>query len=146
MSGVRADLHDTLLYLDGVTVSFDGFRALNALSLVLEAGEMRCLADYDFAESDCPRRANRLTEECVRFLCVFRRHQIVRRLEISRIDLFFLDEVDDVDRLGSFDGCGLEVVVRHDDEFALLVLVAFDDLVPRHRLAVCLTHALVFHG
>ena len=43
MSGVRADLHDTLLYLDGVTVSFDGFRALNALSLVLEAGEMRAV-------------------------------------------------------------------------------------------------------
>ena len=34
---------DTLLYLDGVTVSFDGFRALNALSLVLEAGEMRAV-------------------------------------------------------------------------------------------------------
>jgi urea transport system ATP-binding protein len=33
----------TLLYLDGVTVSFDGFRALNALSLVLEAGEMRAV-------------------------------------------------------------------------------------------------------
>jgi ABC-type uncharacterized transport system ATPase subunit len=32
MSDVRAELHDTLLYLDGVTVSFDGFRALNALS------------------------------------------------------------------------------------------------------------------
>ena len=35
--------HDTLLYLDGVTVSFDGFRALNALSLVLEDGEMRAV-------------------------------------------------------------------------------------------------------
>ncbi len=34
---------DTLLYLDGVTVSFDGFRALNALSLVLEQGEMRAV-------------------------------------------------------------------------------------------------------
>ena len=32
---------DTLLYLDGVTVTFDGFRALNALSLYLEKGEMR---------------------------------------------------------------------------------------------------------
>ena len=32
-----------LLYLDGVTVSFDGFRALNALSLVLEPGEMRAV-------------------------------------------------------------------------------------------------------
>jgi urea transport system ATP-binding protein len=34
---------DTLLYLDGVTVSFDGFRALNELSLVLLKGEMRAV-------------------------------------------------------------------------------------------------------
>ena len=33
----------TLLYLDGVTASFDGFRALNGLSLVLERGEMRAV-------------------------------------------------------------------------------------------------------
>jgi urea transport system ATP-binding protein len=33
----------TLLYLDGVTVSFDGFKALNALSLILEPGEMRAV-------------------------------------------------------------------------------------------------------
>jgi urea transport system ATP-binding protein len=32
-----------LLYLDGVTVSFDGFRALNNLSLTVEAGEMRAI-------------------------------------------------------------------------------------------------------
>jgi urea transport system ATP-binding protein len=34
---------DTLLYLDGVSVSFDGFRALNALSLILADGEMRAV-------------------------------------------------------------------------------------------------------
>jgi urea transport system ATP-binding protein len=33
----------TLLYLDGVTVSFDGFRALNNLSLAVETGEMRAI-------------------------------------------------------------------------------------------------------
>jgi len=33
----------SLLYLDGVTVSFDGFRALNNLSLVLQEGEMRAI-------------------------------------------------------------------------------------------------------
>ena len=32
-----------LLYLNGVTVSFDGFRALNNLSLAVEAGEMRAI-------------------------------------------------------------------------------------------------------
>ncbi|MEW6354185.1 MAG: urea ABC transporter ATP-binding protein UrtD [Pseudomonadota bacterium] len=35
--------HDTMLYLDGVTVSFDGFKALNNLSLVIERGELRCV-------------------------------------------------------------------------------------------------------
>lgn len=34
---------DTLLYLDGVSVSFDGFRALNELSLVLSKGDMRAV-------------------------------------------------------------------------------------------------------
>lgn len=35
--------HGTILYLDDVTVSFDGFRALNGLSLTLDAGELRCV-------------------------------------------------------------------------------------------------------
>ena len=35
--------HGTILYLDEVTVSFDGFRALNALSLTLDVGELRCV-------------------------------------------------------------------------------------------------------
>ena len=32
-----------MLYLDGVTVSFDGFKALNDLSLVVDAGELRTI-------------------------------------------------------------------------------------------------------
>ena len=34
---------DALLYLDGVTVSFDGFKALNNLSLVIDRGELRTI-------------------------------------------------------------------------------------------------------
>src|SRR6187401_2487867 len=39
------DAHTTsaLLYLDAVTVSFDGFRAINDLSLTIEPGEMRAI-------------------------------------------------------------------------------------------------------
>ena len=50
-----------LLYLDGITVSFDGFRALNELSFVLEPREMRgdyrterCRQDHD---DGCHHRA-----------------------------------------------------------------------------------------
>jgi len=35
--------HDTLLYLNGVSVSFDGFKALNELSIYLVEGEMRAV-------------------------------------------------------------------------------------------------------
>ena len=35
--------HGAILYLDDITVSFDGFKALNALSLSISVGEMRCI-------------------------------------------------------------------------------------------------------
>ena len=37
------EITPSLLYLDGVSVSFDGFRALNNLSLDISAGEMRAI-------------------------------------------------------------------------------------------------------
>jgi urea transport system ATP-binding protein len=35
--------HGVALYLEDVTVSFDGFKALNALSLSIDVGELRCI-------------------------------------------------------------------------------------------------------
>lgn len=35
--------HQTILYLEDITVSFDGFKALNALTLYINAGELRCI-------------------------------------------------------------------------------------------------------
>ncbi|BBP04151.1 ABC transporter ATP-binding protein [Sulfuriferula plumbiphila] len=35
--------HGTVLYLEDITVSFDGFRALNQLSLTIDNGELRCI-------------------------------------------------------------------------------------------------------
>ena len=35
--------HKVVLYLEDITVSFDGFRALNKLSLAIDAGELRCI-------------------------------------------------------------------------------------------------------
>lgn len=32
-----------ILYMEGVTVSFDGFKALNSLSLAIDEGELRCI-------------------------------------------------------------------------------------------------------
>jgi urea transport system ATP-binding protein len=38
-----AEKNQAALYLNGVTVSFDGFKALNGLSLIVEPGELRCI-------------------------------------------------------------------------------------------------------
>jgi urea transport system ATP-binding protein len=35
--------HGVALYLDDITVSFDGFKALNALTLSIDVGELRCI-------------------------------------------------------------------------------------------------------
>ena len=35
--------HKVILYVEDITVSFDGFKALNALSLTIDAGELRCI-------------------------------------------------------------------------------------------------------
>ena len=35
--------HNVILYLEDITVSFDGFRALNKLTLAIDAGELRCI-------------------------------------------------------------------------------------------------------
>jgi len=35
--------HGAILYLEGISVSFDGFKALNNLSLMIETGELRCI-------------------------------------------------------------------------------------------------------
>src|ERR1051325_10283793 len=36
-------VRDKILYLDKLTVSFDGFKALNELTLYVEPGELRCI-------------------------------------------------------------------------------------------------------
>ncbi len=35
--------HGVILYLDGISVSFDGFKAINDLNLYVEDGELRCI-------------------------------------------------------------------------------------------------------
>jgi len=44
MHGHEPDFaHGVALYLDEISVSFDGFKALNALSLAIDVGELRCI-------------------------------------------------------------------------------------------------------
>ena len=42
-SGELDTIHGAVLYLEEISVSFDGFRALNRLSLSIDVGELRCV-------------------------------------------------------------------------------------------------------
>jgi urea transport system ATP-binding protein len=43
-TGLAVDLsHGTMLYLEDISVSFDGFKAINNLNLYIDAGELRCI-------------------------------------------------------------------------------------------------------
>jgi urea transport system ATP-binding protein len=42
-AAAKHELAETLLYLEGVSVTFDGFKALNCLSLAVARGEMRAI-------------------------------------------------------------------------------------------------------
>ena len=42
--GLEVDLsHGTILYLEDISVSFDGFKAINDLNLYIDVGELRCI-------------------------------------------------------------------------------------------------------
>jgi urea transport system ATP-binding protein len=43
MTNLNPTLTNSLLYLDGISVSFDGYKALRGLSIVLAPGEMRAI-------------------------------------------------------------------------------------------------------
>jgi urea transport system ATP-binding protein len=42
-TGALDTTHGVVLYLDDISVSFDGFKALNKLSVAIDAGELRCV-------------------------------------------------------------------------------------------------------
>ncbi len=42
-TGAVDTTHGPILYLDGITVTFDGFKALSDLSLTIDDGELRCI-------------------------------------------------------------------------------------------------------
>ena len=43
LAGILQASHGHILYMENITVSFDGFRALDSLTLYVETGELRCI-------------------------------------------------------------------------------------------------------
>jgi urea transport system ATP-binding protein len=78
---------ETVLYLDGVSVVFDGFKALNSLSLIVEAGELRAIIGPNGAGKttmmDVITGKTRPTEGVVRF----REHDLTKLDEATIANL-----------------------------------------------------------
>ena len=85
----------------------------------------------------------RFAQQHVGFVAAFLRLEIIRFVEIHRIDLLQVDEILDVDGLGRLEIDALKILVVQDDELPFFVFVAFHDLVPRNFLAVLLRDAFV---
>jgi len=111
-----------------------------------DPGEMLRRAQDDLPDADRFRLAQDVAQQRVRLVAPFLRHQIIRRLEVARIDLVLQHEVENVDGRRRFERGLLEVVFGHHDELPLLVLVPFDDVVPRERPRPLAAEALVLHG
>jgi hypothetical protein len=72
----------------------------------------------------------------VRVFTLLIRLQIVRLVEVDRIDLREVDELEDLDRLRRLGTDPREVLVGDHDVLALLVLVAAHDLVVGNLLVI----------
>ena len=67
----------------------------------------------------------------------------MRAVVVERVDFVLLDELDDADRLGGFEGDFCEVLLVHDDVLLLCVLVALQDLVARYASVAARTAFVV---
>ncbi len=80
-------MSEPVLYLDGVSVVFDGFKALNGLSLIVDAGELRAIIGPNGAGKttmmDVITGKTRPTAGVVRF----RRHDLTKLDEASIANL-----------------------------------------------------------
>jgi hypothetical protein len=86
------------------------------------------VAEHDLRHGDFPRLAHRPAQQRVGLLASRLHRQIVRLVEVARIDLSLVDEIDDIDGPGDLQCDLLEVLVIEDHVMPWLVLVALDQV------------------
>ena len=101
-----------------------------------QCDDMAFLAQDDAADRDPVRLAHRLEHQAVGLAGTGRRHQVVRLVVEDRVDLRGLDELLDFDRLGLLGVERLEFGRLDHDVLIGGDLVALDDVLVGHLLAV----------
>src|SRR5258705_7826589 len=100
--------------------------------LRLNTGQILPRLDNHFRDANLVSVFQRIPQERVGFVSASLRLQIVRLIEENWIYLFQIDEVLNVDSLSGFEINSLKIFLPQHDVFALLVLIALNDLVPRN--------------
>jgi hypothetical protein len=104
------------------------------------------LAQHDRRDAHLAGPAQHLAEEGVGLAVLVERLHVVGLLVVDGLDVRCVDEADELDGPPGLDVGLLEVLLREDDVAILLVLVAADDLLPRHFLAGVLVDSPVADG
>jgi len=114
--------------------------------LGLDGGEVLAGFDDHLGDPRLARPAERLAQQSIGFGAFLLRFEIVRFVEENRINLFERHKLDDLDALSRLDVSPAEVLVLQDDKLSLFILIAFDDLVPRHLFGIGFGDAAVIDG
>src|SRR5436190_21905984 len=104
---------------------------------------MLAIADHHLGNTNFARSAERLVQDCVRFLSTLLRLKEIRLVEKLRIDLPQINEIGDVDRMRGFDAHLLEVFILHHDIMTALEFEALYDLIGWNFLRVGFRHLFV---
>src|SRR5262249_40583093 len=112
----------------------------------LHAGEVVGVrAHRDRTDAHGARVSNCLTKERVAPRAALGWKEVIRSLEISRIDLVGGDEIPNLDLLRRLERGRLEVLVGELDELSFAKFEALDDLAPRYDRAVFLANPFIAH-
>ena len=105
--------------------------------------QLLLLPDGDLGDAHPALVTERLFQYAVGLDPRLLRSQVVGRLVEHRVDLLLVDELDDVYEFVPLGVDGLQLIVGEDHITVLLELVALDDVVPLHFLAIRLGDPLV---
>src|SRR6185437_8993426 len=104
----------------------------------LDAHEMLCVAHHDLPDAHYVRVADCSTQQRVWLFATLGGRQIVWSLEVPRIDLTLLHEIQNLDRCRFAKRRCLEILVGEHDVLSLLEFESLHDVVPREwTLSLC---------
>ena len=106
----------------------------HAAAARLQRDDIFLAAHRELADADLLRRLQRIAQHDIGFLGqVVGGHDVIRLVEIDRVDVVVVDELDEVERLAALELDALDLLRIEQDVLALRDLIALDDLVAVDR-------------